>query len=60
MTTSRENGSLYTQINQKIATIAFGHPASNSFVIELLDRLAAEFDRLSENDAVTIIVLKSS
>lgn len=59
MTTSRENGSLYTQINQKIATIEFGHPASNSFVIELLDRLAAEFELLSENDAVNIIILKS-
>ncbi|WP_047417468.1 enoyl-CoA hydratase/isomerase family protein [Cellulophaga sp. Hel_I_12] len=59
MTTSRENGSLYTQINQKIATIEFGHPASNSFVIELLDRLAAEFELLSENDAVNVIILKS-
>ncbi|MDP5228791.1 MAG: enoyl-CoA hydratase/isomerase family protein [Cellulophaga sp.] len=59
MTTSRENGSLYTQINQKIATVEFGHPASNSFVIELLDRLADEFNKLSENSEVNIIILKS-
>ncbi len=59
MTTSREDGSLYTSINQKIATIEFGHPASNSFVLELLDRLAAELNKISENDAVNIIVLKS-
>jgi methylglutaconyl-CoA hydratase len=59
MTTSRENGSLYTSINEKIATIVFGHPASNSFVLELLDRLASELDKISENEAVNIIVLKS-
>lgn len=59
MTTSRENGSLYTQINQKIATVEFGHPASNSFVIELLDRLADEFNKLSGNSEVNIIILKS-
>jgi methylglutaconyl-CoA hydratase len=59
MTTSRENGSLYTSINEKIATIEFGHPASNSFVLELLDRLASELDKISENEAVNIIVLKS-
>jgi methylglutaconyl-CoA hydratase len=59
MTTSRENGSLYTSINEKIATIEFGHPASNSFVLELLDRLASELYKISENEAVNIIVLKS-
>jgi methylglutaconyl-CoA hydratase len=59
MTTSRENGSLYTSIHEKIATIEFGHPASNSFVLELLDRLASELDKISENEAVNIIVLKS-
>jgi len=59
MTASRENGSLYTSINEKIATIEFGHPASNSFVLELLDRLASELYKISENEAVNIIVLKS-
>ena len=59
MTTTRENGSLYTHIDNKIATIEFGHPASNSFPSELLARLANEFDKLSANEAVAIVVLKS-
>lgn len=59
MTTTRPNGSLYTRIENKIATIEFGHPASNSFPSELLERLANEFDILSNNDEVAIIVLKS-
>ncbi|QWX83489.1 enoyl-CoA hydratase/isomerase family protein [Cellulophaga sp. HaHaR_3_176] len=59
MPTSRENGSLYTNIQNNIATIEFGHPASNSFVSELLDRLAKEFDKISEDDTVHVIILKS-
>ena len=59
MTTIRENGSLYTYIEHKIATVEFGHPASNSFPSELLARLTNELDRLSNNDEVAIIVLKS-
>ncbi|WP_028891665.1 enoyl-CoA hydratase/isomerase family protein [Tenacibaculum sp. 47A_GOM-205m] len=59
MTTTRENGSLYTHIENKIATVEFGHPASNSFPSVLLERLANEFDKLSTNDEVSVIVLKS-
>ncbi len=59
MATTRPGGSLYTKIDQKIAIVEFGHPASNSFVLELLDRLTSEFQKLSENDAITLIVLKS-
>lgn len=59
MTTTRENGSLYTHIENKIATVEFGHPASNSFPSVLLERLATEFDKLSTNKEVSIIVLKS-
>ena len=59
MQTIRENGSLYTQIDHKIATVEFGHPASNSFPNELLERLADEFNKLSENKDVAIIILKS-
>src|SRR6056297_809106 len=59
MSTDRANGSLFTKIENKVATIEFGHPASNSFVSELLARLAKEFDRLGENDEVSVIVLKS-
>ncbi len=59
MTTTRENGSLYTHIENKIAIVEFGHPASNSFPSELLARLANEFDKLSDNHEVSIVVLKS-
>lgn len=59
MITDRPNGSLYTKIEKHIATVEFGHPASNSFTLELLNRLTAELDKLSNNDAVTVILLKS-
>ena len=59
MTTNRENGSLYTNITNGIATVEFGHPASNSFPGVLLERLEKEFNKLSEDDAVQVIILKS-
>ena len=59
MTTKRQNGSLYTKISNKIATIEFGHPASNSFPSELLDRLTNELNSLSKNDSISVIILKS-
>lgn len=59
MTTSRQNGSLYTSIQKNIATIEFGHPASNSFPSELLERLTKELKSFATNDAVSIIILKS-
>lgn len=59
MGTTRTNGSLYTNIQNKVATIEFGHPASNSFPLELLQRLTDEFSKLSDDPAVQVIVLKS-
>ncbi|MEL4306971.1 enoyl-CoA hydratase/isomerase family protein [Joostella sp. CR20] len=59
MGTDRVDGSLYTKIENHIATVEFGHPASNSFPSVLLERLSAEFDKLSSNNEVHIIVLKS-
>ncbi|MFD1292997.1 enoyl-CoA hydratase/isomerase family protein [Lutibacter holmesii] len=53
------NGSLYTHIQNNIATIEFFHPASNSFPSELLARLAEAFNTLSTNSEVHVIVLKS-
>lgn len=52
-------GSLYTHIQNNIATIEFYHEASNSFPSELLDRLANAFHELSKNNDVYVIVLKS-
>ena len=59
MSTNRENGSLFTNIDQKIATLEFGHPASNSFPSVLLKRLEDEIRSLSENKDVAVIILKS-
>ncbi len=59
MTTTRPNGSLYVHTENKIATVEFGHPASNSFPSELLERLAKAFDQLSEDPSAHVIVLKS-
>ncbi len=53
------NGSLYTHIQNNIATVEFYHPASNSFPSELLERLATAFNELSLNSEVHVIVLKS-
>ena len=59
MGTTRASGSLYTKIENHIAYIEFGHPASNSFVSELLDRLANEFHSLSEEPTIKAILLQS-
>lgn len=59
METTRTNGSLYTNIQNKIATIEFGHPSSNSFPSELLQRLTDELNKLSQDNEVSIIILKS-
>ncbi|UMB59480.1 enoyl-CoA hydratase/isomerase family protein [Lutibacter sp. A80] len=53
------NGSLYTHIQNNIATIEFFHEASNSFPSELLERLAKAFNELSVDNDVHVIILKS-
>ena len=53
------NGSLYTNIQNNIATVEFFHPASNSFPSELLARLTKSINELSNNDEVYVIILKS-
>ena len=59
MKTTRENGSLFTRIQNKIAIVEFGHPASNSFPSHLLARLTNEIKLLSDNQEVAVIILKS-
>ncbi|MEN1785658.1 MAG: enoyl-CoA hydratase/isomerase family protein [Bacteroidota bacterium] len=59
MPTTRAEGSLYTRIENQIAHVEFGHPASNSFVMSLLDRLSTALERLANNTAVAVIVLRS-
>jgi methylglutaconyl-CoA hydratase len=59
MNMQSSNGSLITSIENSIATVEFGHPASNSFPRSLLDLLTSEINNLNDNDAANVIVLKS-
>lgn len=59
MSTENQNGSLQTTFNNAVATVQFGHPASNSFPRQLLDRLTAEINALSLNETVSVVVLQS-
>ncbi|MAM18744.1 MAG: enoyl-CoA hydratase/isomerase family protein [Bacteroidota bacterium] len=59
MMTDREDGSLYSVIENGVAKIEFGHPASNSFPSVLLDRLAKKFQELSEEPEAKVILLQS-
>jgi methylglutaconyl-CoA hydratase len=54
------NGFIHASIENKIATLEFGHPASNSFPSDLLNRLTNELNKLSQNPNVSVIILKSS
>ncbi|MGK4566475.1 enoyl-CoA hydratase/isomerase family protein [Flavobacterium sp. 3HN19-14] len=57
MTTA--NGTLSTDISNNIATITFGHPASNSFPASLLKRLTNELNILGQAPNINVIMLKS-
>ena len=59
MSSENQNGSLQTTFQDTVATVQFGHPASNSFPRELLDRLTSEINLLSRNETISIIVLQS-
>ena len=59
MITQNSTGSLITTIENKIATLEFGHPASNSFPRELLDRVTNALNSLSDNPDVSVIVMRS-
>ncbi|MEN2402126.1 enoyl-CoA hydratase/isomerase family protein [Flavobacterium sp. MC2016-06] len=59
MRQDKQVGSLETTIQKTVATVQFGHPASNSFPRHLLDRLTAELNYLSANPEVSVIVLQS-
>nr|WP_294935086.1 enoyl-CoA hydratase/isomerase family protein [uncultured Flavobacterium sp.] len=59
MASDKQNGTLQTSIQNNIATLTFGHPASNSFPSTQLQRLTDEINLLSNNPEVTVILLKS-
>ena len=52
-------GSIKTIIINKIATLSFAHPASNSFPRQLLNQLTLQINDLSNNTDINVIVLKS-
>lgn len=54
-----ELGTIQTTIQDGIATVIFHHPASNSFPSSLLNRLANEFQVLSADNSVKVILLRS-
>lgn len=60
MISQNSNGTILTTIENKIATLEFGHPASNSFPSDLLARLTNELHNLSSNSDVSVIILQSS
>lgn len=59
MSISVQKGTIQTTLSNGIATITFGHPASNSFPQTLLEELTHTFYQLGNQDAVTVIVLQS-
>lgn len=54
-----DTGSLSITIENKIATITFSHPASNSFPSDLLDKLTTELNQISTNSQVNVVILQS-
>jgi methylglutaconyl-CoA hydratase len=54
-----DTGSLSVIIENKIATISFEHPASNSFPSELLQKLMRELNQISNNTEVNVVILQS-
>jgi methylglutaconyl-CoA hydratase len=59
MPLDNDKGFVQTQINSKIATITFGHPASNSFPRDLINELILHINEANHNSDITIIILKS-
>ena len=53
------NGSLYTKIQNKVATVEFYHPAGNSMPSESLNRLEQTFIELDKNEDVSVVILRS-
>ena len=58
MSTS-EQGNIAIDIQHKIATVTFSHPASNSFPSSLLQKLTSELNNLSTNPEVNVVILQS-
>lgn len=55
----QQNANIKTAIADKIATITFYSPASNSFPSSLLEELTTAITQLDNNTAVTTVILQS-
>lgn len=54
-----DSGSLFVSTENKIATVTFSHPASNSFPSDLLQKLTKELNAISKNPDVNVVILQS-
>ncbi len=54
-----DKGTVLTSVREKIATITFHHPASNSFPTTLLNGLIENINRLSNDTSIHVIILQS-
>ncbi len=54
-----QDGSLNVSFQNKVATVTFWHPASNSFPSKLLHNLTQQIITLDNQENITVIVLKS-
>ena len=59
MALHNSTGSISISIEASIATVEFGHPASNSFPSSLLHDLTQTIETLGHNPEVGVVVLKS-
>ncbi len=59
MASYNSKGSIAVTVNAKVATIEFGHPASNSFPAQLLQDLTSTIESLGQNPEVVVLILKS-
>lgn len=57
--TDNTNGIIIVEIQDKIASVTFSHPASNSFPSELLQKLVRELNKISNNSDVNVVILQS-
>ena len=57
--TDTSNGNIIVEIQNKIASVTFSHPASNSFPSDLLQRLTEELNALSGDNNVNVVILQS-
>ncbi|GLB48731.1 enoyl-CoA hydratase/isomerase family protein [Neptunitalea lumnitzerae] len=53
-------GTITTVVTNKIATITFGHPASNSFPSAMLKELTKAIEKVSNDKTITALVLQSA